>query len=426
MRKTLMSLMVLMLMIPSIAVAAQPVEPVGTVTSGNNEVYRAYDNPNVDMDALAGILAFGSIHVDEAAASQDFGSTAEIFVESLRGGLSNGAGNGDYEFGVLEAVEIDQIGDESTASLLPFTLFGTIDGEYGIVAVRQGAWVQVLVGFGVGEVDVIPELAALATALEGRWPSDEPIVAREDGLRTGGIWDMMPLPDDLPVGFEIDEAFEEGPAPADGDTDPTGTAAAGSGATPSPAASPVVAATPESGVGASPNVPGATPVVPPESTPDTAPIIEPGGAPTPTPEPSPEAVDTAPEEPASTGDMNERLAPPIDLLIDIIIAQGSYTPNPDGSCSGSGAADSLTPGGDLSVQDTFGNDLVVASIDATGTLNYDMVLTEDVCYWRLTIPNVTAREEYVLATGGTVIGQFQYEDVATGEPGLVVIGAEGD
>jgi hypothetical protein len=89
-------------------------------------------------------------------------------------------------------------------------------------------------------------------------------------------------------------------------------------------------------------------------------------------------------------------------------------------------ADSLAPGGDVSVQDSFGNDLAVVTIEDTGRLNYDTVLTEDVCYWRVTLPDVTAREEYVLATGGTVIGQFRYEDLATGEPGLVVIGADDD
>ncbi|MBA2288844.1 MAG: hypothetical protein H0V98_00490 [Chloroflexia bacterium] len=328
-------------------------------------------------------------------------------------------------------------------------MFGTIDGEYGIVVVRQGAWVQVLVGFGVGDVNVIPELMTIATSVEGQWPSDDAIMVRDDGLRTGGIWNMMPRPNDLPDGFEIDVAFEEGPAasgasPAEvGDSEPAATPATGGeapliiaqvGGDETPSASPVVSATPITGVGqrtdtqpaASPDVPGATPLASPSPLPNTRSIIEPIEATTPTSEPSPAPGDTVTDEPASSGDMNERLAPPFDLVINIIIAQESYTPNADGSCSGSGMANSLAPGGDLSVQDTFGNDLVVTSIDATGNINYDMVLMEDVCYWRLTIPDVTAREEYVLASGGTVIGQFRYEDVATGEPGLVVIGAEGD
>ncbi|MBA2759828.1 MAG: hypothetical protein H0U38_09085 [Chloroflexia bacterium] len=457
MRKTLMSFLVILLMIPSITVAQQPPEPVGTVTSGTNEVFRAYNNPDVDMDALAGVLAFGSISIDETTAASEFGSTAETFVESLRDGLSEEQSSGDYQFGELEAVGIGQIGDESSASLLPFTLFGTIQGEYGIVAVRQGASVQTLVGFGVGEADVIPDLLAIATTIEGQWPSEDPIIVREDGLRTGGIWDMMPLPGDLPDGFEIDVAFEEGPAAQD-DIEPTGasTADAGAatpvgdgeepGATPAlarkaplitsragggatPGASPVAAATPVQGdvptsqaVVSSQDDQEATPVASPAQ--DTEPIIEPVQSPTPTPVPEADVTDT--DESASTDDMHERLARPFDLSIDIIIAQGSYTRNDDGSCSGSGMADSLAPGGDVSVQDSFGNDLAVVTIEDTGRLNYDTVLTEDVCYWRVTLPDVTAREEYVLATGGTVIGQFRYEDLATGEPGLVVIGADDD
>ena len=435
MRGIWLFLLIAILASPALAVAQTgTTEPVGTVSTGDDEVFRAYDNPDVYFDALSGVLAFGSVYDSDDAASRSLGSTAEIFVASLRGGLSTDeSGEGDYDFGELEDVEIAPVGDESRASRLPLVLFGSFDGEYGIVVVRQGSWVQVLVGFGFGEVDVVPELEAIATTIQPRWPSDEPVAVREDGLRTGGIWNLVPRPEDLPEGFEVDPEFEEGPAATVDTIVPVGTREPRSGA-----ATPVAPVDPDAGEStpeaASPSN-RRIPLIPTEAPPEaTAEQVEPDIRIAPTGEEeateTPAAVTAAPAteeaaQPVATPQMNERLARPFDATVEIIIAGGSYERNEDdGSCAGGGLLDSLAADGELVLREGNGDTLATATIANSGVVTYDTVLKQDVCYLTARFTDVPARAEYVLVAGESVIGRFGYAELASGEPALVVIGAE--
>lgn len=441
MRKLLMSFLIVMLVLPS-AAGAQPAEPVGTVSTGDDEVYRAYDNPDVYFDAIAGILIFGTVYDDDTAASRSLDTAAAIFVASLRSGVaSDEMGGGDYEFGELEDAEIGQIGDESSASLLPFELFESFEGEYGVVIVRQGAWVQVLIGFGIGEVDVVAELETIATEIQPRWPSDEAISVREDGLRTGGVWDMTPMPEDLPEGFEIDEDFEEGPAAttdsivpldpvsSDVDEEPTDPGT-------SDAEEPVDSESP--GVRALPLIPDDE-----AEEPTTTDTPEPIASPTDTSEDepadgpdAPDAMDPAEDEqadgpaPMDTPAMNERLAQPFDVSFEIIIAEGRYARNDDGSCSGSGLIETLTADdeagveGQLALREGNGDALATSELDGAGMVGYDTVLEQDVCYMTVRFSDVPGRSQYILVAGESVIGRFGYDALTSGEPVLVVIGAD--
>lgn len=429
MRGTWLLFVIAMLVTPSIALA-QTTEPVGTVSTGDDEVSRAYNNPDVYFDAMSGMFVFGTVYGDETAASRSLDTTAAIFAASLRSGLSSEEmGSDDYELGELEEIESEPIGDESRASRLPFELFGSFDGEYGIVIVRQGAWVQVLVGFGVGEVDVVPELAAIATAIEPRWPSDEPIAVREDGLRTGGIWNMTPMPEDLPDGFVIDEEFEEGPATTVDTIVPAGTPV------PDTAEAPPVAEE------EAPSSERELPLIPVEATDETDPTAAP--APTGTPgrlepitapiEPTPPTASPTPETEPTVADaaelvatpvMHERLARPLDVSFEIIIAEGNYAQNDDGSCSGSGLIDTLVADGELALREDNGDALATTTIEGVGLLAYDTVLEQDVCYMTARFTDVPGRSDYILVAGESVIGRFGYEELATGEPVLVVVGAE--
>ncbi|MBA2288843.1 MAG: hypothetical protein H0V98_00485 [Chloroflexia bacterium] len=440
MRNLLMSFLMVMLVIPSIA-AAQSTEPVGGVSTGEDEVFRAYDNPDVYFDAIAGILTFGTVYDDDTAASRSIDTTAAIFAASLRSGVSSDEmSGGDYEFGELEDAEIGQIGDESSASVIPFALFSSFEGEYGVVIVRQDAWVQVLIGFGIGEVDVVAELEALATAIQPRWPSDDEIAVREDGLRTGGVWNMTPMPEDLSDGFEIDEGFEEGPA-ATTDAivalDPTAPDTDEEPTEPGPQGVRDLPLIPEEGVDepstAATPVPIdviAEPVDPPSDEPE---LIEPIGLPTGTPQAEPEDVAVDPEMPgpAETPVMSDRLAQPFDVSFEIIIAAGHFVRNDDGSCSGSGlietlgAEDEADVEGELALRERNGDALATAELDGAAMLGYDTVLEQDVCYMTAQFSDVPGRSRYILVAGESVIGRFGYDDLASGEPVLVVIGADG-
>lgn len=399
-RHTFFVVMVALLLLPAVASAQTP-EPVGTVSTGDNEVARAYDNPNVYFDAVAGVMILGSIHDSEEAASRSASTLARIFVASLVSEVET-----DYEFGELEEVPVEQVGDEAIAHRMSFMMFGSFEGEYALLAVRQGSWVQLLIGFGVGDVDVLAELEGIASTIAPRWPSDDPIAVREDGLRTGGIWNMVPAPEDLPAGFVVDAEFEEGPPATVSATVPAGTPAVTTDEV-EPASE---EATPE----------GRDVPLLPTATADEI-------QPTEVPETSTEATETPVEAPPSTpAVMNPRLATPFDVDVEIILGDGRYLiDEEDGSCSGTGLLDGLTGGGTLTLNVSSGGQASASTELATsGLVAYDTELQQDVCYFTASFTDVPARAEYALLAGDSVLGRYTYEDLTSGDSLLVVVGGE--
>ena len=389
-RHTLLAILIAIALAPSVALA-QTTEPVGTVSPSDTEVARAYDNPNVYFDETVGVMALGSTHESEEDAARAASTYPTLFASSLTSELEGDVpGEGDFVFEEVEEVPIAPLGDDSTASRAPFTMFGSFEGEYVFLMVRQGTWVQMLVGFGVGDVDVVADLEAIATTIQPRWPTTDPIVVREDGLRTGGIWNMTPMPEDLPAGFVLDEEFEEGPAATAESVVPVGTPAS-----------------------------NATPVEPSRDLP----LI-----PTPTPEVSDPLPTAVPETPATVptpAAINPRLALPFDVTIEIILPLDLATVAEDGSCSGDGLFAGLTAGGSLTLRNVSdGSAAVSAPITAPGMVTYDTLDQEDVCYFAATITQVPARAEYTLLAGESVLGQYTYEDLTTGEPVLIDLGGE--
>lgn len=74
-----------------------------------------------------------------------------------------------------------------------------------LLVVRDGLLVHGMLGVAVA-ADPVPDVAAVADQIVGRQPGGDVEVDAE-GLRTGGLWDTLPRPADLPTGFELDEEF---------------------------------------------------------------------------------------------------------------------------------------------------------------------------------------------------------------------------
>lgn len=426
----LLTTLTALLLAPAIA-AAQGTEPIGTVSTGDDEVARSYSNSDVYFDALSGIMAFGQIHDDTQAATSAVRTFPAIFSASIAAELEGEDTTAGFTLGELEDVQIPPIGDQSSAHRLPFTMFGSFDGEYGMLLVRQDRWVQVLLAFGIGEVDTIAELQRIAQLTLPRWPNTDPIAVREDGLRTGGIWSMMPNPEDLAPGFVIDEEFEEGPAP----TTDTIVPVESTPATTPPAGTPVqpAAETPEATseprlreIPLLPTRPSEPPAQPSPTEEVTAPIptatAEQDPLPPAPPPPAQEPI-PAQQTPASG---SPRLATPFDVTVEIILPLENAEVTEDGACQGQGLLAGLAGGSNLTLREAeSGEPSVTAAIEAPGTITYDTELRQEVCYLTATFTDVPPRAAYTLLAGESVLGRYTFEELTAEDTLLVVVGNDG-
>ena len=420
----LLTALVALLLAPTLA-AAQGAQPVGTVSTGDDEVARSFSNPDVTFDALSGVMAFGQVHDDPQAASGTIRSFPVVFAASIAAELE-AEGEAGFTIGELEDVTLPTIGDQSAAHRVPFTMFGAFEGEYGMLLVRQDRWVQVLLGFGIGEVDTLADLQALAQQMLPRWPNTDPIAVREDGLRTGGIWAMMPNPEDLPPGHVVDETFEEGPGPTTDQIVPVGTAPA----TQLPVGIPTTPQAPDGpprrDLPLLPTLPPDTPAQPTEEIAIPSPAATEEEIVIPEPQATvPPAEATMPTAPTPAS-INPRLAGPFDLAVEIILPLASAEVTPAGTCQGTGLLAGLATGGALTLQEAeTGQPAVTATIDAPGRITYDTEQREEVCYLTATFTDVPPRAAYTLLAGESVLGRYTYEEVTAEETLLVVLGDNG-
>lgn len=375
----------ILLLAPSV-VAAQGAEPVGTVSEDENTVSRAYDGDA--MQGVIGIFAIGSIAETESEAIGMMTTLPAVLASSLSGTVEESGATVEPP----EPVTVTQIGDQAVASRMAFTVFGSTGGEVVILAVRQSTWVQLLIGMTVGEAETLPQLEEIARTVLPRWPSTDTVTVRPDGLRTGGIWTMMPLPEDVPAGYTIDPAIEDGPA-ADTAAPSTGE----TGGTPAPSSDLPLLPTPVPADGDTTPVPGEPTSAPPDST-----------------------------EPVATPAPNPRLALPFDVTVDIFLPMEMATvSDEDGSCSGTGFLDGLSGDGEVTLQGATGDDASVsASMNGAGQVALDRETGEEVCYFRAMLTDVPPRARYTLLAGEMVLGQYTYDEMTETDTILVVIGAE--
>jgi hypothetical protein len=407
-RSAVLVAIVALLLAPSLAVA-QTTEPIGIVSPDETSVSRSYDNPSAFVNGTIGIFALGAIAETESEATGLMRTMPAIVAAGMSGELEGM----DFAFEDPVDVPVTPIGDDTTATRMAFTMFGTVDGEVVLLAVRQATWVQVLIGMGAGESAVQAELEALARALQPRWPSGDPVTVRPDGLRAGGIFNMMPLPEDLAAGFELDPEFEEGPGPGTVAVVPT----------PSAQVTPPVQVTPAPGetptpIRDVPLLPTPTPAV--GVTPPTQ-VETPATGQTPITLPTPTVA-----APAATPPPNPRLALPFGVTVEILLPMELATVSEeDGSCSGAGLLDGLTTGGSLTLlaaEGTAGS--ATAPLSGPGMVAFDTEKQREVCYFSAIFTGVPPRASYTLMAGDSVLARFSYAELTTGEPILVELGGE--
>ena len=382
----------IMLLAPSV-VAAQGTEPVGTVSDDETSVSRAYDSDSIQ--GLFGIFAVGQVSETESEAIGMMTTLPAVIASGMSGTVEDSGATVEPP----EPVTATPMGDQATATRLAFTMFGSTDGEVVILAVRQSTWVQLLIGMSVGELETLPRLEALAQTILPRWPSTDPVTVRPDGLRTGGIWTMMPLPEDVPAGYTVDPDIEDGPAA--GASVPGGTTAD----TPAPPSDLPLLPTPTPAGGETPPVPGEAPAVP-----ET---------------PAPPVIATEPAE-VATPAPNPRVALPFDVVVEIFLPMDMATvDDEDGSCSGTGFLDGLSGDGQVTLQGATGDDAsATAPMGGAGQVALDRETGEEVCYFRATLTDVPPRATYTLLAGETVLGQYTYGELTKTGSILVVIGED--
>jgi hypothetical protein len=120
--------------------------------------------------------------------------------------------------GSLQPASVRSLGDQASAQAGTFKLGeGKVEVNIAVVSFRRGRFVRVLSGYGRG--DPLLELADIGERIEGRTSSMAappstaalPTIAPDDGLRHGGMWDMLPTLEDIPEGFVL--TLEGGSAP---------------------------------------------------------------------------------------------------------------------------------------------------------------------------------------------------------------------
>lgn len=369
-----------LLLVPSLA-TAQTTGPVGTVSDDETSVSRAYEGDAAS--GTFGIFALGSVSEMESQAIGLMRTMPPVIASGMSGTIEDAGAIVETP----EQVPVTAIGDQSTATRVPYTMFGSVEGELVILAVRQATWVQVLVGFGLSEADHLPQLERLARQMLSRWPATEPVTVRPDGLRTGGIWAMMPLPEDVPAGYTVDPDIEEGPGP--------GTVA--------PTAGGPAAETPASDL----------PLLP-TSTPPAA-EIPPASAPS-APTPPPAVATPAP---------NPRLALPFDVTVEIFLPLDLATVEDDGSCHGDGLLDGLDGDGQVTLRAADAGDRsATAQMAGPGQVALDRETGQEICYFRATLTDVPARARYTLLAGETVLGRYTYDELTATGSILIVLGED--
>jgi hypothetical protein len=352
----------------SAPIAAQDIVPVGIVSAAEDEVYRTYDSTSLfgaetEWGGAYSLEFIGDRFLNQEEAAQSFQFMVGFLPDSLPSVIiataeQNMPGNPvrPSDPAILPAPEI---GDEAFAISMAVEV-GSFDDEYfGLLLVRSGDSSVMATAASYDEgADLIALLANIVAPTLVRWGIQDPVAVDEAGVRSGGIWNLIPTPDEVPAGFELNPAYEEGPGPVQ---------------------------------------------------------QSPTSAPTPTP------TDSTPlnPSPATTrgvgrgGESDSRIAEPFDIRFRIILAGSAYKPGPQNKCEGDGGYSFLREGGQLSITTGDGAELLTLhTVLEPGYLSYDRLLSENVCVFDLDLFGVPPRADYRLSGDSTTLATFGYQDVA--------------
>jgi hypothetical protein len=109
-----------------------------------------------------------------------------------------------------QPVSAPKLGDRRIARAWTLTSSG-IEFSAGVFAIQSGTDVYFLMTFGRG-INPMQELAGVADAILNGEPREG-----GDGIKTGGLWDLLPTLDEVPFGLSVtlEKVPEDwGPVPA--------------------------------------------------------------------------------------------------------------------------------------------------------------------------------------------------------------------
>jgi hypothetical protein len=114
------------------------------------------------------------------------------------------------------AVEVPapSIADEVYAATIEFQVDVDLDQYWSVLVVRQET--RLLLAYGVSydrDADVIGMLTDIVGSTLPRWDLGGLVQTMGDGVRYGGIWNMMPTQAEVPSGFRLNKGLEQGPGP---------------------------------------------------------------------------------------------------------------------------------------------------------------------------------------------------------------------
>lgn len=361
-----------LLPMPTAAIVASA-SPIGTVSPNGDQVYRAFESPSLsDVETEWGDAYYLEFIGDRFDTAQDASTGFQYFVNYLPDALpeivaelvqENMPGN-HVEPGSPKILTVPQIGDDAFAVELDASLGLLADERLMILIIRNENHVLTATAATHDlNADLLTMLVSIVSPTLDRWALNDPIQMDEDGIRSGGIWNMVPKPNEVPDGFVLDQEYEEGPGPQRDQSVPS-------------------------------------------------PISDQPLLPT-----------TSFESQISEGEgTNSRLAIPFDATIRVILANDTFSADHRGQCEGQGRYSSLHEEGLAALKTVDGGEeLVLTRGLQPGYVSYDLQLQADVCVFEINFRKVPPRAGYLLIAGDAPIARFTYDELSAGGIGEVVV-----
>lgn len=361
-----------LLPMPTAAIVASA-SPIGTVSPNGDQVYRAFESPSLsDVETEWGDAYYLEFIGDRFDTAQDASTGFQYFVNYLPDALpeivaelvqENMPGN-HVEPGSPKILTVPQIGDDAFAVELDASLGLLADERLMILIIRNENHVLTATAATHDlNADLLTMLVSIVSPTLDRWALNDPIQMDEDGIRSGGIWNMVPKPNEVPDGFVLDQEYEEGPGPQRDQSVPSPTSD--------------------------------QPLLPTTSF----------------------------ESQISEGEgTNSRLAIPFDATIRVILANDTFSADHRGQCEGQGRYSSLHEEGLAALKTVDGGEeLVLTRGLQPGYVSYDLQLQADVCVFEINFRKVPPRAGYLLIAGDAPIARFTYDELSAGGIGEVVV-----
>lgn len=344
---------------------------IGKVTTADDRVYRAFDSASIfGVDTNWGTAYYlefiGDKFKDEEEASNNFAFMVTYLPTALPTVLEELVNENLPGATVLADDPVSgpvlRIGDEAFSISIRLDKGILIDEFFGMLVIRQGARVlTATVASNDVNLDYVSLLSSMLDPIMQRWDDENAVKLDSEGIRMGGIWDMVPRQNEVPQGFELDVDYEEGPGLSE-EAESSSVTNKGE------------------------------------------PAVR-GGS--------------------HTGNQqSDRIAKPFDVEFRIIMFPGTYESSPDGTCAGIGGYSGLAGGRSVSLKSPNEATILAISAPLNvGILSYDMEAGEEVCVFETSFHDVPPRGNYILSSYWVDFSEFSFPELSS-EDVIEIIVAE--